>query len=87
MLPVPHRCGPLRCLFPASCAAYVGAGMPYDERVVPSNVQFVYVPMDCQGCQGRCKFPLENGMYRCVNQIDTDQVLAFVRDSVARGVF
>ncbi|MBI3444630.1 MAG: glycosyltransferase family 9 protein [Magnetospirillum sp.] len=68
-------------------AAYVGAGVPYDERVVPSNVQFVYVPMECQGCLGRCKFPLEDGMYRCVNQIDTDQVLAFVRDSVARGVF
>lgn len=75
---------PTLCL---ASAAYVGAGVPYDERVVPGNVQFVYVPMECQGCLGRCKFPLEDGMYKCVNAIDTDQVLAFVRDSVARGVF
>ena len=75
---------PTMCL---ASAAYVGAGVPYDDRVVPGNVQFVYVPMECQGCLGRCKFPLENGMYKCVNAIDTDQVMAFVRDATARGVF
>lgn len=75
---------PTLCL---ASAAYVGAGVPYDERVVPANVQFVYVPMECQGCLGRCKFPLEDGMYKCVNTIDTEQVLAFVRDSLSRGMF
>ncbi|CAA7614072.1 conserved hypothetical protein [Candidatus Terasakiella magnetica] len=75
---------PTLCL---ASAAYVGAGVPYDERVVPSNVRFVYVPMECQGCMGRCKFPPIDGMFPCVAEIDTDQVLATIRESVARGVF
>ncbi len=75
---------PTMCL---ASAAYVGAGVPYDDRVIPANVQFVYTPMECQGCLGRCKFPLVDGMYQCVADIDTDQVLGHVRDSVARGVF
>jgi len=75
---------PTMCL---ASAAYVGAGVPYDDRVVPGNVQFVYVPMECQGCLGRCKFPLVSGMYKCVAEIDIDQVLSFIRDATARGVF
>lgn len=75
---------PTLCL---ASAAYVGAGVPYDERVAPGNVQFVHTPMDCQGCLGRCRFPLENGMYRCVNAIDTDRVVDFIRDSLAGGTF
>ena len=73
---------PTLCL---ASAAYAGAGVPYDDKVVPGNVQFVYVPMECQGCLGRCKFPLVDGMYKCVAEIDTDQVLESVRNSVARG--
>jgi hypothetical protein len=74
---------PTLCL---ASAAYVGAGVPYDDRVIPGNVQFVYVPMECQGCLGRCKFPLEDGMYKCVAEIDTDQVLETVRTLAARGM-
>jgi hypothetical protein len=67
-------------------AAYAGGGVPYDEMVAPSNVQFIYAPLPCQGCMGRCKFPLEDGMFRCVAAIDTDKVLAAIHDSMARGM-
>ncbi|RAU23865.1 hypothetical protein CU669_01955 [Paramagnetospirillum kuznetsovii] len=74
---------PTLCL---ASAAYAGAGVPYDEMVAPDNVQFVYVPMDCQGCLGRCKFPLENGMYKCVAEIDTSGVIDYIRASTGGGV-
>jgi hypothetical protein len=67
-------------------AAFVGAGVPYDEMVAPNNVRFLYTPMDCQGCLGRCKFKPVDGMYPCVAELDTDAMLSAVQDIVARGV-
>lgn len=67
-------------------AAYAGAGVPYDERVAPDNVQFIYVPMECQGCLGRCKYPLEDGMYKCVAALDTKAVLDYVRAATGGGL-
>jgi ADP-heptose:LPS heptosyltransferase len=75
---------PTICL---ASSAFVGAGVPYDDQVVPGNVQFVHVPMECQGCLGRCKLPLQNGLYPCVAAIDTEQVLTTIAESVATGVF
>ncbi|CAA7627011.1 glycosyltransferase family 9 protein [Magnetospirillum sp. SS-4] len=75
---------PTMCM---ASAAYAGAGVPYDERVVPDNVQFIYVPMECQGCLGRCKYPLENGMYKCVAAIDTEQLLDTIRTTFPRGAY
>ncbi|OAN52209.1 hypothetical protein A6A04_00460 [Paramagnetospirillum marisnigri] len=74
---------PTLCL---ASAAYAGAGVPYDERVAPDNVQFVYVPMECQGCLGRCKFPLEDGMYKCVAELDTKAVVDYVRAATGGGM-
>lgn len=73
---------PTLCL---ASAAYAGAGVPYDERVAPDNVQFVYVPMECQGCLGRCKFPLVDGMYKCIAEINTSGVLDYVRAATGGG--
>ena len=73
---------PTLCL---ASAAYVGAGVPYDDRVMPAHVHFFHTPMACQGCLGRCKFPLENGMFKCVEALDTDAMLAMVGDILARG--
>jgi len=75
---------PTLCL---ASAAFVGAGVPYDERVTPDNVRFIHVPMACQGCLGRCKFPLIDGMYPCVADIDIAPVIATVGESVTRGAF
>jgi hypothetical protein len=73
---------PTVCL---ASAAYVGAGVPYDERVMPGHVHFVYAPIKCQGCLGKCRFPLENGMFKCMNQLGHDQIVGLVRDILARG--
>lgn len=73
---------PTLCL---ASAAYVGAGVPYDDRVMPAHVHFFYAPLTCQGCLGRCKFPLENGRYKCVEALDTDAMLSMVGDILARG--
>ncbi|CCG41916.1 glycosyltransferase family 9 protein [Magnetospirillum molischianum] len=75
---------PTLCL---ASAAFVGAGVPYDERIVPDNVQFIYSPMPCQGCMDRCKFPLIDGMYPCVADIDIESAIAAIGDNVTRGAF
>lgn len=68
-------------------AAYVGAGVPYDERIAPANAHFLYQPMECQGCLGHCHYPLEDKMLPCVAQLDIDLVMQTVRDMIARGGF
>lgn len=73
---------PTLCL---ASAAFVGAGVPYDERVAPDNVRFLHVPMACQGCLGRCKFPLIDGMYPCVADLDIEPVIAAIGETVTRG--
>ncbi|MGE5505434.1 MAG: glycosyltransferase family 9 protein [Actinomycetota bacterium] len=73
---------PTVCL---ASAAYVGAGVPYDEQVMPAHVNFLYTEIKCQGCLGKCRFPLENGMFRCVNQLSQEQIVGLVRDILARG--
>lgn len=73
---------PTLCL---ASSAYVGAGVPYDEAVAPSNIRFIHTPMDCQGCMGHCSLKPVDGMLPCVAAIDADAVAGVVADTVARG--
>ncbi|MEW5727394.1 MAG: lipopolysaccharide heptosyltransferase family protein [Pseudomonadota bacterium] len=66
-------------------AAFVGAGVPYDDEIIPPNAHFLHVPMECQGCMGRCPFEPIQGMLPCVAQINPDTVLGAVSDMIARG--
>jgi ADP-heptose:LPS heptosyltransferase len=75
---------PTLCL---ASAAYVGAGVPYDEAVLPANAHFIYTPLDCEGCMGNCPFDLVDGMYPCVAGIDDKDVLQLIQDMIARGGF
>lgn len=68
-------------------AAYVGAGVPYDEAVTPANVRFLTLPMPCEGCLGRCRQPLEDGYFPCVAGLDLAPAVAAIRDTVTRGAF
>lgn len=72
---------PTLCL---ASAAYVGEIVPYAAAITPSNAQFLYQPMACQGCLGACRLPPEDGMYPCVAALDPDAVLGAVREMVAR---
>lgn len=73
---------PTLCL---ASAAYVGAGVPYDDSVMPANAHFIYTPLECQGCMGHCPFDPVNGMFPCVAGIDEKNVLTFIEDMIARG--
>lgn len=74
---------PSLCL---ASAAYVGAGIPYDEAVAPSNIRFIHTAMECEGCMGHCPLPPVESMYPCVAAIDAEAVAEAVADCVARGV-
>ena len=67
---------PTICL---ASAAYVGDIVPYDAVWSPSNVQFVYQTIKCEGCLGNCHLPAENGMYPCVARLPQENVLELVR--------
>lgn len=73
---------PTLCL---ASAAYVGAGIPYDDSIIPANAHFVYVPMECQGCLGSCPFEPIHSMLPCVAAIKTETVLDTIADMIARG--
>lgn len=68
---------PTLCL---ASAAYVGEIVPYDATLSPSNVQFVYKTMDCQGCLGDCHLPAVRGMYPCVAQLTEEVILKQIRN-------
>ena len=67
---------PTICL---ASAAYVGDIVPYDAVWSPSNVQFIYQTIKCEGCLGNCHLPAENGMYPCVARLPQENVLELVR--------
>ena len=66
-------------------AAYVGAGVPYDDKVIPATAHFLYTPMPCQGCLGRCHLPPERGMLPCVAAVAAGRVVGAVQDMLIRG--
>lgn len=75
---------PTLCL---ASAAYVGAGVPYDDAVIPANAHFLYQPMECEGCLGKCPFKPVRSMLPCVAAIKTETVLDTIADMIARGGF
>jgi len=66
---------PTLCL---ASAAYVGEIVPYDDRIKPENVDFLFQEMPCQGCLGDCIHPLEDGRFPCVAALTRDRVLEAV---------
>lgn len=64
---------PTLCL---ASAAYVGEIVPYDERVRPENVTFMFESMSCEGCLGDCIHPLVDGRFRCVDALSPGNVAA-----------
>lgn len=64
---------PTLCL---ASAAYVGEIVPYAENLIPENIDFYYKPMDCEGCLGNCVKSLKNGIYPCVFELETDQIVS-----------
>ncbi len=57
-------------------AAHVVDSIPYDSRITPDNVTFLFHDMDCRGCLGACVHPLEDGMYPCVARLDHEEAAA-----------
>lgn len=71
---------PTLCL---ASAAYVGEIVPYAAAVTPGNVEFVYQPMECEGCLGACVKEAVQGMFPCVAAIDEGAVMAAVQRLLA----
>lgn len=66
-------------------AAHVVDSIPYDIRMTPDNVVFLYHDMECRGCLGECIHPPENGVYPCVARLDPDKVTAAVLKLLKKG--
>lgn len=73
---------PTLCL---ASAAHVVDSIPYDSRIAPDNVTFLYHDMDCRGCLGECIHPLENGMYPCVARLDHEQAVKKAMELLRKG--
>ncbi len=63
---------PTLCL---ASAAYVGEIVPYDKRICPDNVSFLFEDMPCAGCLGDCIHPLVSGRYACIDRITPERVV------------
>jgi ADP-heptose:LPS heptosyltransferase len=71
---------PTLCL---ASAAFVGEIVPYDPAITPSNANFVYHSMPCEGCLGVCVLPAEEGVFPCVARLDGDEVITKVKELMA----
>jgi ADP-heptose:LPS heptosyltransferase len=73
---------PTLCL---ASAAHVVDSVPYDSRITPDNVRFLYHDMPCRGCLGSCIHPFEDGMYPCVARLDANAVMDALADMIAQN--
>lgn len=64
-------------------AAHVVDSVPYDSRITPDNVRFLYHDMPCRGCLGSCIHAFEEGMYPCVARLDAKAVMDALADMIA----
>ena len=60
-------------------AAHVVDSVPYDLRMTPENVTFLYHDMPCRGCLGTCIHPLEGGRVVCVASLSPREILDAVK--------
>ena len=74
---------PTLCL---ASAAYVGEIVPYANEIAPSNVHFIYTPMDCAGCLGSCILPPEDGVYPCIARLPRARILDEVNRMMTQAV-
>ena len=70
---------PTLCL---ASAAYVGEIVPYATEVTPDNAHVIYHSMDCEGCLGKCYLEPVDDMYPCVAALDSDKVVAKVKELI-----
>lgn len=73
---------PTLCL---ASAAHVADSIPYDFRMTPDNVTFLFHDMECRGCLGNCIHPLEDGVYACIAGLDPRQVTDKVGDLLKKS--
>ena len=74
-------CGvPTLCL---ASAAHVVDSVPYDSRITPDNVRFLYHDMPCRGCLGSCIHPFEDAVYPCVARLDANAVMDALAEVIA----
>jgi ADP-heptose:LPS heptosyltransferase len=64
---------PTLCL---ASAAYVGEIVPYAKNLIPSNVEFYYKSMTCEGCLGSCINSLQNGSFKCIDELENPTVVS-----------
>ena len=64
---------PTLCL---ASAAYVGEIVPYAKNISPKNVKFYYKPMPCEGCLGYCINSLQNGSFKCIDELEVKTVVS-----------
>ncbi len=64
-------------------AAYVNEITPYAAEITPSNVRFVYQPMDCEGCLGSCHLSAEAGRFPCVARLKMPQIITTIDELLA----
>jgi len=71
-------CGaPTLCL---ASSAHVVDSIPYDDRMIPDNVSFLFHDMECRMCLGQCSRPLEDNRYACIARMETGTVLDKITD-------
>jgi len=64
-------------------AANVVDSIPYDDRMIPENVEFLYHHMPCAGCLGTCTLALEDHRYPCIARMDDQDILDSVRRALS----
>ena len=71
-------CGaPTICL---ASAAHVIDSIPYDPRMTPNNVSFLYHDMECRMCLGQCSQPLEDDRYPCIARMESRLIVNKIKD-------
>jgi hypothetical protein len=66
-------------------AAFVGEIVPYDPKIMPANLRVLYQSMPCAGCLGDCRYPLEDGLYRCLAALEPKTMIAEVQAMLGVG--
>jgi ADP-heptose:LPS heptosyltransferase len=63
-------------------AGYHGEIVPYAAEIMPPNLRFLTVAMECAGCLGACRLPEVDGMYPCVAALDVESAATVLREMI-----